>query len=224
MIRKFETKDTERVMQIWLEVNIETHHFVPNDYWLSQYQSVQEQILEADIYVYEQDKEIQGFVGMMDDYLAGIFVDKKCRSMGIGNGLLEYIKKNHPTFSLNVYQKNRRAVDFYLREGLSIVSEGIDEDTGETDYTMVWNQKETEDNELLKNLDKLHTTELGIERIKRNLSLDTDDVIDWCKTKINSDNAVVTRNGKNWYVNVDNYILTVNAYSYTIITAHKEKK
>lgn len=26
------------------------------------------------------------------------------------------------------------------------------------------------DNELLKNLDKLHTTELGVERIKRNRS------------------------------------------------------
>lgn len=48
------------------------------------------------------------------------------------------------------------------------------------------------DNELLINLDKLHTTELGVERIKRNLSLDTDDVVDWCKTKINSDNAVIT--------------------------------
>ncbi len=80
------------------------------------------------------------------------------------------------------------------------------------------------DNELLKNLDKLHTTELGIERIKRNLSLDTDDVVGWCKTKINSANAVITRSGKNWYVNIDSCILTVNAYSYTIITAHREKK
>lgn len=141
MIRKFEKKDTERVMQIWLEVNIETHDFVPSKYWLSQYQSVQKQILQADIYVYEQDKEIQGFVGMMDDYLAGIFVDKKCRSMGIGKSLLECVKKNYPAFSLNVYQKNRRAVNFYLREGLSIVSKEIDEDTGETDYTMAWNQK-----------------------------------------------------------------------------------
>lgn len=80
------------------------------------------------------------------------------------------------------------------------------------------------DNELLKNLDKLHTTELGVVRIKRNLSLDTVDVVNWCKTKINSANAVITRNGKNWYVNVDNCIITVNAYSYTIITAHREKK
>ncbi|WP_148410745.1 DUF3781 domain-containing protein [Murimonas intestini] len=82
----------------------------------------------------------------------------------------------------------------------------------------------TENNELLKNLDKLHTTELGVMRIKRNLSLDTDDVAEWCKFKINSGNAVITRNGKNWYVNVDGCIITVNAYSYTIITAHKEKR
>lgn len=80
------------------------------------------------------------------------------------------------------------------------------------------------DNELLKNLDKLHTTELGVVRIKRNLSLDTDDVVDWCKTKINSSNAVIKRSGKNWYANVDNCIIVVNAYSYTIITAHREKK
>lgn len=75
--------------------------------------------------------------------------------------------------------------------------------------------------ELLNHLDKLHTTELGVVRIKRNLSLDTDDVIEWCKNKVTSSNAVISRNGKNWYVNVDNCILTINAHSYTIITAHK---
>ncbi len=78
-------------------------------------------------------------------------------------------------------------------------------------------------NELLNNLDKLHTTELGIVRIKRNLFLDTDKVVEWCKEKINSDSAIITRKGKNWYINVDACIITVNAHSYTIITAHREK-
>ena len=86
------------------------------------------------------------------------------------------------------------------------------------------NYKMNADDELLKNLDKLHTTELGVERIKRNLFLDTDDVVGWCKAKIDSVKAVITRSGKNWYVNIDNCIITVNAYSYTIITAHREKK
>lgn len=79
-------------------------------------------------------------------------------------------------------------------------------------------------NELLERLDKLQTTELGIVRIKRNLSLDVDDVVEWCRDKIKSDNAVITRNGKNWYINIDACIITVNAYSYTIITAHKTRR
>ena len=78
-------------------------------------------------------------------------------------------------------------------------------------------------NELQNNLDKLHTTELGVVRIKRNLSLDTDNVVKWCKDKISSANAIISKKGKNWYINVDDIILTVNAHSYTIITAHKEK-
>ena len=77
--------------------------------------------------------------------------------------------------------------------------------------------------DLLHNLDKIHTTELGIIRIKRNLSLETEDVVTWCKNKISSPNESITRQGKNWYVNVENCILTINAHSYTIITAHRNK-
>ena len=81
-----------------------------------------------------------------------------------------------------------------------------------------------ENNELRKHLDKLHTTELGAVRIKRNLSLETGDVVQWCREKIESSNARITRKGKNWYIDTDNYILTVNAYSYTIITGHRKKE
>lgn len=75
--------------------------------------------------------------------------------------------------------------------------------------------------ELLNHLDKLHTTELGVVRIKRNLDLDTDQVVDWCRNRLSSVEASILRKGKNWYIAVDGCIITVNAYSYTIITAHK---
>ncbi|WP_459476949.1 DUF3781 domain-containing protein [Clostridium saccharoperbutylacetonicum] len=77
--------------------------------------------------------------------------------------------------------------------------------------------------ELISNLDKLHTTDLGVVRIKKNLSLDVDDVISWCREKIENQNALITSRGKNWYINIDDCEITVNAYSYTIITAHKIK-
>ena len=75
-------------------------------------------------------------------------------------------------------------------------------------------------NDLIKNIDKLHTTEMGVERIKRNLSIETDDVVEWCKEKILNKDAIIERLGKNWYAAVDNCKITVNAHSYTIITAH----
>ena len=79
-------------------------------------------------------------------------------------------------------------------------------------------------NTLLENLDKLHTTELGVARIRRNLSLDTDLVVEWCKTVIESPHAVISREGKNWYVDTEDCVITVNANSWTIITAHRRKR
>lgn len=79
------------------------------------------------------------------------------------------------------------------------------------------------ENELILNMDKLHTTVLGAERIKRNLSLDTEDVVGWCREKIQDADASIIRNGKNWYVDIEDCEITVNAYSYTIITAHRLK-
>jgi hypothetical protein len=79
------------------------------------------------------------------------------------------------------------------------------------------------EDKLLSNLDKIHTTELGKERIKKNLGLITDDVVKWCIQKIKDKNSVIFRQGKNWYITLDKCIITVNAHSYTIITAYKVK-
>ena len=77
--------------------------------------------------------------------------------------------------------------------------------------------------ELIINIDKIHTTDLGIDRIKRNLSLDVVDVVIWCTYMIQHPNTSIIRKGKNWYVYINDCEITVNAYSYTIITAHKIK-
>lgn len=73
---------------------------------------------------------------------------------------------------------------------------------------------------LIQNINKIHTTEMGVGRISRNLDIDGD-VVEYCKKKILKDESVVERKGKNYYVHIDNCVITVNASSYTIITAHK---
>jgi hypothetical protein len=73
------------------------------------------------------------------------------------------------------------------------------------------------------NIDKLHTTELGAERVRRNLELKIDDVVSWCKKQISTADDI-TQKGKNWYVYVGHFVITVNVHRYTIITAHRVKK
>ncbi len=73
---------------------------------------------------------------------------------------------------------------------------------------------------LLSNIDKLKTTKLGYERIKKNLRLSDCDVVDYCKEKILDENALIISQGKNYYITLDDELFTVNRSSLTIITAH----
>lgn len=77
---------------------------------------------------------------------------------------------------------------------------------------------------LLTNIDKVHTTKMGIDRIRKNLKIDVDDVVLYCKNKVLDKNCFIYKQGKNWYCEVDNIKITINAHSYTIITAHILKK
>ncbi len=73
---------------------------------------------------------------------------------------------------------------------------------------------------LLDNISKVRTTEMGIDRIKKNLKLNTNDVVEFCKNKILDKNCNIYKQSKNWYCEIDNIKITINSYSYTIITAH----
>lgn len=138
MIRKMKNIDINRVADIWLKTNLKAHYFIPEQYWTSNYELVKEMMSQAEVYVYEDDKMIQGFIGINDEYIEGIFVSDEMQSRGIGKMLLDYIKDKKDRLQLKVYQKNVRAMSFYQREGFTIQSESMDEFTGEKEYVMNW--------------------------------------------------------------------------------------
>ena len=138
MIRKLCLEDMEQVIELWIHGNLDAHSFIPRNYWESHAAEVREQLLCAEVYVYEENGSILGFAGLQRNYLAGIFVQKESRGNWIGKRLLDHVKSVHPSITLNVYQKNQRAVSFYKREGFSVLQAGIDPETGEIDYTMGW--------------------------------------------------------------------------------------
>ena len=138
MIRKLQKADINRVADIWLKTNLKAHFFIPEQYWISNYEFVKEMLPQAEVNVYEDDKMIQGFIGVSDEYIEGIFVSDEMQSRGIGKILLDYIKDKKDRLQLKVYQKNVRAMSFYQREGFTIQSESMDEFTGEKEYVMNW--------------------------------------------------------------------------------------
>lgn len=138
MIRKFNINELEIVMEIWLNTNIEAHDFVNTSYWQRNYDMVRNMFPDASIFVYEDNDQIQGYIGLMDNYIAGMFINSSSQSKGIGKGLLNYAKDINSELLLKVYKKNVRAVKFYLRENFKVLKEQIDENTDEVELVMKW--------------------------------------------------------------------------------------
>ena len=143
MIRKFESRNLDAVMQIWLHSNLDAHAFIAASFWTEHFEMVRDLLPQAELYVHEDasTRQIDGFIGLTENHIEGIFVVKSARSKGIGKALLEYVKSRKPRLTLGVYQKNQRALAFYRREQFVVQSEGIDEDTNEADIQMLWSRQ-----------------------------------------------------------------------------------
>ena len=143
MIRKFESRDLDAVMQIWLHGNLDAHAFIAASFCTEHFEMVRDMLPQAELYVHENEapRQIDGFIGLAENHIEGIFVAKAARSKGIGKALLDYVKSRRPRLTLGVYQKNERALAFYRREKFVVQSEGIDEDTNEAEIQMLWTRQ-----------------------------------------------------------------------------------
>lgn len=138
MIRKLHKDEIDSVANIWLNTNIQAHWFIDEQYWKKNYELVKGMLLEAEVYVYVENNEVYGFIGINEEHIEGIFINSEVQSRGIGKSLLDFIKEIRDRLDLNVYQKNTRAITFYEKEGFKIESTTIDEITKEKEYFMVW--------------------------------------------------------------------------------------
>ncbi|QSX06875.1 N-acetyltransferase [Sedimentibacter sp. zth1] len=139
MIKELEMSKIDNVMKIWLETNIKAHYFISESYWIENYDFVNKVLPQSNVLTYEDDGEIKGFIGIVDkSYIAGLFVSKQYQSNGIGSKLIEKCKLHYPILKLDVYAKNLKAIEFYKNHGFKIEREKENDDTKETEYSMIW--------------------------------------------------------------------------------------
>lgn len=141
IIRKFNEFDLKRVMRIWYDGNLEAHDFIDREYWDRNFGYVKRALSEAEVYVYEVNGYVVGFVGIDDGYLEGLFVDKEYRGLGVGTKLVDYIKEKYDFFTLHVFENNYGAITFYENRGLIKKEESVHEDLGEVEYLMYYRRK-----------------------------------------------------------------------------------
>ncbi len=137
-IRVFDTKDLDEVMEIWLICNLQVHDFISKKYWQNNFGEVQRVMQLATVYVWEEEGKILGFIGALEGFVAGLFVTESAQGKGIGTALLNKMKETFDTLSLGVYEKNVKAVRFYMKEGFKVQSERTEESTGAKELLLAW--------------------------------------------------------------------------------------
>ncbi|MEN0658040.1 N-acetyltransferase [Caldifermentibacillus hisashii] len=138
-IREYKKAEIDTLVDIWYQSSLKAHDFIDKDYWKSKREEMKEKYLPmSENYVISNHAEIIGFISMVDNYLAALFIDAKYQGEGHGKELLNYMKKSRENIQLKVYKKNNKAVTFYLRNGFVIKEELLDEETSEKEFLMEW--------------------------------------------------------------------------------------
>ena len=140
MIRKYEQSDIDQILKIWLTASIIAHKFVPKDFWKSKVKDIKEiYIPMAETYVYEDRGIVEGFIALIDNTIAAVFVTPGNQGKGIGKLLINKAKKIRKNLNLCVYKENQNSTEFYKKCGFIVKKEQIDELTGHPELVMEFN-------------------------------------------------------------------------------------
>lgn len=140
MIKEFDLTHLDEVMDIWLKTNISAHNFIDKKYWENNFEFVKQVLPTSQVKVFAQDGVIKGFIGVIDNYIAGLFVLEEYQLQGIGKQLLDEAKESFSILHVDVYVQNEKAVMFYKKNGFQVISEKENSDTKQMEYFMVWSK------------------------------------------------------------------------------------
>lgn len=138
-IKKLENKDIDKVVDLWYETSVTAHDFISPEYWKDNKTAMAEKYLPgSETYLALVKNEIAGFVTMVDNYLAAIFISPEMQGKGLGKQLLDFVKIEREIIQLKVYKKNSKTLQFYKNQNFELVSENEEEATGEMECLMQW--------------------------------------------------------------------------------------
>ena len=131
MIRKYKAEDTEEILDIWHEASKTAHPFLNSEFIKHEKENIREIYLpKAETWVYEENKSMLGFISMLGNEVAGIFVKPEKHRKGIGRKLLNYVSKFKKELEVEVFKANKMAILFYENYGFKVTKELVHQETG----------------------------------------------------------------------------------------------
>lgn len=139
ILRKVEPQELPELVDLWLTTSLIAHPFVSEAYWRDNKIAMLHQYLPAsEVYVIDHGGKLCGFLALVDDHVAALFISSSEQGKGYGTQLLDYAKTIRSELTLNVYQKNQQSVQYYQKNDFEVVSETVDSASGEKEYLMRW--------------------------------------------------------------------------------------
>ena len=142
LIRPCAAADLDVLVDIWLQATLASHDFIPAAFWHAQVHDMRHVYLwYSQVWVCEREGALTGFYALVDEQLAAIFVAPPWQGQGVGKALMAHAKSQRSHLLLQVYQRNRKSLAFYLAQGFVVQGERMDEATGQAEYDMRWDSR-----------------------------------------------------------------------------------
>ncbi len=130
-IRAYSDADSARLLDIWLAASRFGHPFLGEETLVRQRRIVEELYLgQAEIWVAEQAGQVVGFIGLLETFIGGLFVDPPRHGGGHARGLVEHAARLKPFLELDVYAANPVARGFYRHLGFKEIGRRPQDDEG----------------------------------------------------------------------------------------------
>ena len=120
MIRKIKVTDYPRLMEIWESAVLSTHDFLKEEDFLYYKERLPVYFQYVNLFGFEQEGILIGFMGIAEGNLEMLFIDNKYRGARIGKKLITYAIDNLQVTKVDVNEQNVQAVGFYEYMGFNI--------------------------------------------------------------------------------------------------------
>ena len=132
MIRKYEEKDLDALLDVWYQASLIAHSFLGDSFFEQERENIRDIYMEkAETWIYEAEGQVVGFISLNENEVGGIFVYPEWQGRGIGRALMDVAKGSHETLELEVFKENLKARGFYERYGFVAYQERPYEETGD---------------------------------------------------------------------------------------------